>query len=378
MKLKSFLSFLAALLVSTTYAQNTNEPDQLRVFGRIQTRAYVGLNADSSLNTASLGAQIRRARLGLEGNLMDKKFYYFSQIGFDSPDFGSIRQSPFGLLDAYFIWKPLQNIHVKAGQFLVNGNLERSMNSRNQQFVEHSLISGRFAIERDLGLQLQHQWALGSVFVKEILFVGNGEDMFNFSGTGGFHYLGRMEIMPFGKFENGGEMYMADFSRESKPKLLLGASWSYNDNTGYQFEYLQESPALNLERDILTWNIDMLLKWKGLSAYAQFMERDVNVPAVYSSDLSLIGFFETGQALSLQAGYLLTEKSEFAIRYTDVGKTPNLSELTSSDLREYTLAFSRYIKAHAIKLQADINYLDYASDLRNDSWLLRVQLEIGI
>jgi len=375
--LKRALFFLGLLFILPLISLAQDE-DRMEMIARVQSRFSANLPADSSFSELQNSAQIRRARLGVRGSLLEKKFSYQLLAAFDSPQFGDAIGNQFGLLDAFVIWKPREFFEVKFGQFLLPGNAERSFTSKSQQFVEQSMLSSRFGLDRDIGIELMHKWQLGDVGIRERVFAGNGEGQNQFGNFGGLQYVGRLEILPFGFFSNEGDNFMSDLSRESTPKLLLGASWSYNDNTRNQIQWVGEELAIPIERDVLTWNIDLHLKWKGFSWYTQYAQRSVELPFVYDETLNLRGFYDQGDAFTTQLGILFGKDFELAGRYTMLSNSLNSVSLLSSDLNEYTLGFSKYLKNHDLKLQTDFMYSDFGSPEVADNIGFRVQLELGI
>jgi len=366
--------FLLFLLTDSTRAQL---PDDMNIFARAQLRASMLYPVDSNIDQSSYSAQIRRFRFGLKGDLIDKKFDYFIQLAYDDTEFPLRAANRFELLDASATWKMNEQLSLKFGQFLMSGNLERMMNPLNQQFVEHSIVSSQFSLERDIGIELKHQWKIGSIAAREFLFIGNGDGPGSLGDYGGFQYLGRLEILPFGFFEKEGEMFLSDLTREDRMKLLLGASASFNDNTRYGFVDLNDDIVEAFERDVLYWNVDMLSKWKGWSFYAQLTNRSVNVPVIYGKDLDFSGYYRSGQSYSAQLGYVLVGNYEIAGRYTGVINSPDHLLLPSSDLDEYTIVVSKFVNDHKVKAQLDVSYQAMKNIFYEDQLIARAQLSIG-
>lgn len=361
------------------WAQLSNAQDDAsyKLFGRAQIRTSALWPLDSSFDQTRAAAQIRRARIGATAYMLDNKIFFFTQFGFDAQEFPDEGRQRMQLLDAFAKWKISENLELKAGQFLLNANRERWMNPHNQQFAEYSILAENFNLQRDIGLELKHTWALSSAFIREIIFIGNGEGA-NFNGElGGLHALGRLEFFPFGMFENNGDEYMSDLNRESSLKMMIGGGMSYNDNSFYELRRVSDDFTFNPQRDIITAFADIMAKWRSFSFYGQFIQRSVDVPAIYDENLSLAAYYTTGTAFSAQAAYLFDSNFEFAGRYSSILDSPDLTELVSNDLNDYTLAFTKYLNNHLLKFQTDISYRDYISDARADHLLLRLHLEVG-
>jgi phosphate-selective porin OprO/OprP len=369
-----FLIVLALVCVKGTYAQLG---DELKLFARAQLRATMLQATDSNFDQSSYSAQIRRFRFGVKGDLIEKKFYYFVQLAYDDTEFPNRSTNRFQLLDAFVTWRMNESIKLKFGQFLMSGNNERMMNPLNQQFVEHSLVSSMYSLERDAGIELKHEWRIGGIGIRESAFVGNGDGPGSLGDYGGFQYVGRLELLPFGFFEKDGDQFMSDLLREQKLKVLAGASLSFNDNTRYQFVEVNDANRESFERDVLFWNVDLLAKWKGLSFYSQYTSRRVDVPVIYNVDLSLAGYYQYGDALSAQLAYLLSGNYELGFRFTNVANTPDHLLLPSFDQNDYCFVLSKYLNDHKVKAQIDLSYRDMKRQIYEDRLFVRAQLTAG-
>ncbi|WP_245658007.1 porin [Roseivirga echinicomitans] len=327
---------------------------------------------------------IRRARLKFEGFAYDPSLSYKVELGLSSRDISGGDLDQHGntsriILDAVLKWQFRENWSLWAGQTKLPGNRERVISSQKMQFVDRSLLNSRFNIDRDIGIQLHHSSKIGNQAVfQQILSVsmGEGRDITT-NNIGGYDYTLRLEYLPFGEFTGGGDYFGSDLKREKSPKLAIGVAFDYNDGAARQRgqlgAFVQGSNGNQLSTDLSTLFIDTHFKYKGFSFMGEYANKQSSEQVfVVLDDFSTLKY-ATGNAVNLQAGYLV-DKSEWAIRYTQV----NSDDLAYSSLKEetqYTLGYSRYIVGHSLKLQSDLSYSDKA--LGDNLVTFRVQFEIS-
>ncbi|QNJ97712.1 porin [Constantimarinum furrinae] len=339
---------------------------------RIQFRAMSQWDHDGdSYGKPEQNFLIRRARLKFDGFAYSPKLKYKIELGLSNRDISGANQftgnAPRYILDAVIMWNFYENFELWAGQTKLPGNVERVVSSANLQLIDRSLLNSRFNIDRDLGIQIRHHANLSESFIiREKFALSQGEGRNIVSGNlGGHQYTGRIEVLPFGEFEGGGDYVQSDLKREKTPKLMLAATYDYNDdavktrsNLG---SYMFTSTGL-YKTDITTIFVDAMFKYDGLSIMAEYANRDADAPiAVEENGLPAMDaegnptgdVVLTGNAFNFQAGYLFKNNYEVAGRFTNLSFDP----ITGSDNSEqYTLGASKYIVGHKLKVQTDINY----------------------
>lgn len=335
-----------------------------KVAFRFQTR-YEG-NYDFGDSSYSDKAFVRRARIKGSGYAFSPrlkyKFEYDVHNGF--------------VLDAVVKWNFAGNWTVWFGQTKLPGNIERVFSSQKLQLVERSLLNSKFTLDRDAGAQLRHHFTLGEKFlVREIFAVSQGEGLNQTIISSGSGYTGRVELLPFGKFSKKGDYYAADLKREETPKLMLSATYDFNDNAmrsrGQKGDYI-----FGGTRDLETVFIDAHFKLKGFSFFGEYANRKTkNGSAVVYSIVDLLPTREayyTGSSINLQMGYLMKNNWEIAGRYTQV--KPETITL-NNDINEYTIGFSRYVVGHNLKVQGDISLTQ--EDNNDNTIMFRLQTEFN-
>ncbi|MBT8262112.1 MAG: OprO/OprP family phosphate-selective porin [Bacteroidia bacterium] len=315
---------------------------------------------------------IRRARLKFDGFVFSPKIKYKFELGLSNRDISGANQfnrnTPRYILDAVIKWNFYENFELWAGQTKLPGNVERVVSSGNLQFINRSILNSRFNIDRDAGIQLRHHADLGGdFFIREKIAISQGEGRNVTQGNeGGLQYTARLELLPFGKFKSKGDYSQSDLKREPKPKLMLGATYDFNQdavktrsNLG---SYMFLSDGSLYMTDQTTIFVDAMFKYKGFSFAGEYANRDADnpvaveadgTPALDSDGLPTGDVVLIGNSVNLQAGYLFKNNYEIAGRFT----TAEYDDITGRAMEEqYTLGVSRYVVGHKLKIQSDFTY----------------------
>lgn len=339
-------------------------------------------NAEGSLTDPQSNFQIRRSRLKFDGHAFSPQLEYKIELGLSNRDISGgsefTRNAPRYILDAVVKWNFYENFVLWAGQTKLPGNVERVISSGNLQLVNRSLLNSRFNIDRDVGFQLRHHtWLSDSFLIREILAFSQGEGRNVTEGNqGGYQYTGRIELLPFGEFTKGGDYLGSDLIREPEPKLMLAATYDYNDdavktrsNLG---AYMFTDTGL-FETPISTLFVDAVFKYRGISFMGEYANRNADDPIALNSDGSPTGdVVAVGSGLNLMGGYLLRKNWEIAGRYTHIALDESVTG--AAPLNQYTLGFSKYLSGHKLKVQTDLSYAHAETGSDELMWRLQVDL----
>ncbi|NNC95967.1 MAG: FmdC precursor [Chitinophagales bacterium] len=350
-----------------------DESYQLKLGARFQTLYAGTYDIDSEDYSDQL--LTRRARLKLEGFVYSPKLKYKVELGLSNRDTrnssgGGIPQNSGTsniILDAVIKYAFADNWEVWFGQSKLPGNRERVISSQKLQFVDRSLVNSRFTIDRDLGVQLRNSSNVGDGVFNTQFAISTGEGRNITSGnTGGYSYTARVEYLPFGKFTNKGDYFGSDLEREEDAKLSVGATFNYNDGAtrsrGQLGGFVTDNFGNLVYNDLSAVYLDAIFKKDGFSFLTEFASK--------SGDEAIAGF-GTGTGFVAQAGLLLDNNIEPALRFTTI----NPDDVSSLSKRnEYTLGLSKYIVGHNLKIQTDLGYTDF--DARGNSILYRFQVEV--
>ena len=325
---------------------------------------------------------IRRSRLKFDGFAFSPKLEYKVEFGLSNSDMSGTSaytsNTPRFIMDAVVKWNFYENFVLWVGQTKLPGNVERVISSANLQLVDRSLLNSLFNIDRDIGFQLRHHLELTDSFViREIFALSQGEGRNVTTGNlGGHQYTGRLELLPFGEFTKEGDYFGSDLEREPKPKLMLSASYDYNDdavrNRSNMGAYMVTDIGFH-ETPIKTVFVDAMFKYRGFSVMAEYASRSSDDPVAVNSDGTPTGVVvQEGNAINLQSGYLFKKNWEVAGRFTHVELDENLTG--TGPQSQYTLGLSKYFVGHKLKVQTDVNYLDLDHDIGEVVWRLQMEL----
>ena len=398
MKIKLLTLGLVLSGFLTSFSQETNAPQfgkglfnlvgkdstfTMKIATRMQLLSVATWDegADGGLVNPEQNFLVRRARLKFDGFAYTPKLKYKIELGLSNRDMSGIseftRNTPRYILDAVVMWNFYENFELWVGQTKLPGNIERVISSGNLQQVDRSLLNSRFNIDRDVGLQLRHNFYLGENFlIREKLAFSQGEGRNVTEGNlGGHQYTARLEFLPLGEFTSNGEYSGSDLKREEKPKLMLAVNYDTNQNAvktrSNLGSYMTNDVGFH-QTDINTFFFDGMFKYNGFSFMWEYANRDADNPIARNSDGTETGdVVWVGDGLNLQTGYLLAKDWEVSGRYTNI----NLDDVTGRNAEtQYTLGLSKYIVGHKLKVQTDLSYLSV--DGGSDELMYRLQLDV--
>jgi hypothetical protein len=357
-------------------------PDSLFMLNirfRMQNRLALTTESESDLDITEVEARVRRLRLRFEGFIYTPRLTYVIQLAFTRADMDFDDTGfPNVVRDAMIIYKVSDHFAVGIGQTKLPGNRQRINSSGDLQFADRSLVNSTFNIDRDFGVQAYYNNHIQGFYYVLRGAISSGDGRNINSSDRGLAYTGRVEFLPLGEFTDGGAYFEGDLSREPKPKIAVGFSYSSNQNalrTGGQLgRYLYQS------RDIYTGMVDFLFKHNGWSFAAEYVSRNTPDP-ITTSDQGEIRHVYDGSGFNSQGGYLFKNNFEIAARFSEVRPNPEIQTLEPRT-RQYTVGGSKYIKGHRLKLQTDLTFEDNSwlrsPEADRQNWQIRFQIEAGI
>lgn len=328
--------------------------------------------------------EIRRARLFLNGHVT-KHVKYWVQLQFAPRDLGisngKIGQSPVFQWQFTFDW--LRDFTPQVGLNFIPYARQRVAPILKLQFVDNSIASYEFTLDRDIGINVMSKdlGGLGKLRYYAGVFMGEGPD-FAKPTNAGLVYDGRFEVLPFGDFDDYAE---ADHARLLEPKLSIGAAYAFAHKDARTRALA--APADLIPKDGGTTDshnatVDVVFKMAGFSlladAYLRWGKRN---PGDVSPDNPggrllpvTVEPARNGFGWTAQGGFLIPRTGfEIAARYSGIRKVGNKSSIKDTD--EAGPGISYYFLEHSVKLQ-----LDYFHGWREDNWRsdrLRLQLTLG-
>lgn len=391
-----FLMVLSFCLVSAVAVLAQNESDErallevedgisfskdslflLNLRFRMQNRMALRTNSLDDWSVNSIEARVRRLRLRFDGYAGSSKLQYYIQLSFSRADTDQTDPDEEVKIvrDAILYYQLTPNFYFGFGQSKLPGNRQRVNSSGNLQFGDRSIANAQFTIDRDFGIFAYHSLPIGNMFFNTKAALSTGEGRNSSFTSKGIAYTGRAEWLPFGAFAGGGDYSEGDLEFEQTPKLSIGATYSYNNNTlnsrGQGGDELAE--AVNLSSFIL----DAVLKYRGHALLFERFDRRSNALEVMGVSGTTVRI-PAGIGINLQYSYLLNAYWELATRFSEVSLHPTNSALSQRN-REWLLGATRYINKHRVKVQTNIGLytlLQNNTSTRYPSWLF--QVEFGI
>ncbi len=306
---------------------------------------------------------IRRARLQFAGNMWGEHNKFKAEfavsprdasneaVDFDGDDIDDgnvVKTTP--LLDWYNEFNYLRDLTVRVGQYKVPFSRQRVISSGNLQMVDRSgVANGEFTVDRDLGIDIRSKDLFGLDLFKYYagVYIGEGRNTSNKTvgaGDTGLMYIGRLEVMPFGKFKDYSE---ADFERSTKPGLSLGVAYAY----------IADAPGERgikgsaIQGDVWNYNnvnADIMFKFAGFSLLSEYFMRQ--------GESESGGPTSNGWGGMAQAGYLLPGTAlEITGRYGLNRRIGSAAEsIFDEGNNEVGGGVGYYFAHHPFKIQSDV------------------------
>jgi len=327
---------------------------------QIQMVQFDGAEADLFLNS-------RRTYLNFKGEAVREKIDFFLQFDFSNP-------AP--LLDAWVAYHPWQNWTITLGQMQnITNNREMLIMEDKLQFPGRSLLSTSLSRSgREFGVFVETKLALGTVQIIPQLSLTSGDGINSFGADsrdvdfGGVKYGGRLDILPFGEFSEGGLKSIGDVNREENLKMIIGAAASYNDGAsnavgeGHGDLFLYNALGQVQLPDYRQVYTDVLMKYRGFSLLAEY--GIATATSLEGSFVDLTGedpllateisnYLALGTALNGQLGYVTQSGYGVDLRYSNTQAEFDLNP--NSVLPGSTalgIGLTKYFKGHDLKVQA--------------------------
>lgn len=344
------------------------------------------LVAEDAGGDPELGLEIRRARLSFEGHFLGAENRFKLELAFSPRDMqmveidGSLVPTRTPLLDFYYDSRHLRDLGLRVGQYKVPYNRERVISSGNLAMVDRSIANAEFNLDRDVGFDLRSLDFLGLGLFRYYagVYTAEGRDGFRMDDLG-LMYLGRIEVLPFGTFD---DYEMVDFRREKRARLSIGVSYAFVDQSPGNRGILGAVPRDGGTTDYHNVEADLLFQYAGFTLLTEWFWREGRREGGDAVD-------EMGSPIPLelprngtgwfaQAAYLFPEIDlELAARYGRIDRIGGNAETSLGERGELGIALSYYFDRHAYKLQADYFHL-WRDHSRMDQGEERVRLQLQV
>jgi hypothetical protein len=285
--------------------------------------------------------RIRRARYFASGNAFYPWLNYSTQLTLEG---GSA-----ALRDAYLEATYLDYLQPRVGQFKVPFDREFLDSGFALPFVERSIASSQFSLQRDTGLQLS-----GALLEKRVayavgMFNGSGANQNNVNTD--YMYVGRVVWQPFGPYPYA----QPPLGSKKDPLLAVGVAAAYlpSLDPGERKSLagvLGSTDVVPVESDVFQFTGDVAFKYQGFSFEAGYHYRDINPnrPTTFG-DTAAWGMY------ALAGYFLIPDKFELAARYSYIDPDNPTGKSTNRE-HEATFGLNYYLYGHRVKAQLNYSY----------------------
>jgi len=314
--------------------------------------------------------ELNRARFKLGGHVYWPWMDYYTEYDFVNDV----------LLDLWVEPTPSEVIGFRIGQYKVPYNRERFDSSGKQQFVERSVVTPPFTLDRQLGIT-----ALGRVFGDRAIDSSYWFGVFRGNGRGGSSddddkplVFGRWQwnmfrrVLPFSQ---------SDIKRHPKPtgSLAFAAASNRSAFTRFSSQGGGQLPGYESGRDG-QYDVDQAMgefafMHRGLSVQSEYHWKQID-DRLNDTRTDLTGFYAgTGYFFSEYIEWV-PEPLELIARYARV--RPDDPQITPKQT-ELSFGGNWFFNGHRNKLTLDVTRLRESTDVASSAfWGIRLQWDVSI
>lgn len=321
------------------------ETDDFDLKVNIQLQPYYLYEDTDTGGRASIGREsaedrssfdVKRARLGLTGNLLNKEFSYRLWNDFASNEGGG--QTVYVWLQ----WNLAEQAKIRFGQHKVPFGRELRVTSAHLFFVNYALTDTVFRDGFATGAML-HGTLGGIATYYTGLYNGNSTG----EGTGrpGIDTKLNWVFALDASTENYGSRGIeGDFREDQGFAATIGGSLLYGQG--------QETEELNSDFDDTRLNMDAGIRVAGLDIQGEFYWQEVDYDNIASSD----GGKPDANGFYLQGGYNFLEKWGAGYRYGYIDLDSDNDPVIDNQ-QEHSVVLNYYFNGHCLKLQNGLTWI---------------------
>ena len=292
--------------------------------------------------------KIRRARLIFGGNAFYPWLKYYTQLTLEG---GSV-----SLRDAYLEATYLDYLQPRAGQFKVPFDREFLTGSFVLPFVERSIASSQFSLQRDIGLQLGGDLLGKQVAYAAGMFNGSGANQSNVNNE--YMYVGRIVWQPFGPYPYA----QPPLGNDKSPLFALGVAGAYMPQLAPGERktlagVLGNTNIVPVPSDVYEYTFDLAFKYQRFWMEAGYYFRNIDPRSqtnIYPST--------NAWGMYVHGGYfLIPDKFELTARYSYIDPD-NPTGIGTNPEYELTFGLNYYIYGNRIKAQLNYSYFKTEDD----------------
>ncbi|HLL25450.1 MAG TPA: porin [Kofleriaceae bacterium] len=340
----------------------------IKLTGRIQP-FYTMTRTDAPKDYRS-AFEIRRARIGLDGNLHGKALTYKFQT-----DLG---KGFVTLKDFHFDLAMAKDVYLRVGQWKRPFSRQQITSSGRQELTDRAITDRAFGAGRDIGLALRNDYEKSPAFEWTVgVFNGTGDGA-KLGGTATVDPMTGAGTVTGGSFSN--------VPAKFRPVVVARAGLNSGEIKGYSEADLEGGPlrfgvaaSIALEGDYddddksnQKVQLDYIAKVSGLSTtggvYAM-TDQEADGDGVADAETSLVGFH-------VQAGYMLDKRWQAAARYALVND-PRTKAVVAKDQQEISVGANFFGYGHDAKFAGAVRFIKTGDASFTDVVLVELGANVG-
>ena len=333
-------------------------------------------NNDGSFLNVYRQFKSQNSNLYFTGEAIDEKLSFTIQMDYSSSD---------PLVEAFIGYRINENTTLYFGQMQVNhNNLEMTQNEDQLRLTNRGLISETYTESgEEFGIFLETSF--GNSFLVEPKFAvtsGDGRNSFGVdsrdSDKGGVKFGSRVNILPFGSFEDGNQESTVDLTNEQKLKAQVGFAFSKNFGAsnlvgdGHGDFILYDNLGNEHFPDYSQLFFDLNLKYRGFSLlfeYADSFASSLNGIYTDPNGFNLLQpeqiseYLVLGDSQGIHFGYFTKNGYSLDVIYEQL--KPEFVSLLNPIFRKtsnFGIGLSKYLSENNIKLQASL----FKTEIKNN------------
>ena len=331
---------------------------------------------DSFTDNKESTFELRRVRMKIGGHGYEPWIKYYFEVDLQSTSNSGSSAGDTRLLDWRIDLAKYQAFTIRVGQWKVNYNRERVDSSGKQTFVERSIVTGPFTIDRQMGVL-----AMGRMFPGKMYDFRYYAGVFTGSGRGeandddNMMWMGRLQWNIWGR-DLKWQQSDVEYHEQPTASLAFGGYTNIGKCTRWSSSgcgtltpvnslgapYTPDSAAVDGEFRTDGMVEEFAMKWRGLAIQHEFHWKQVKdagkpftsgSPAAPPSKTNLMGSYAQVSYFPHYVIPFVPKPLEVAFRYAFVD--PNVSA-PNDVLRAYTAALNWFFAGHRNKITVDTTY----------------------
>ena len=334
--------------------------------------------------------ELRRVRMKVGGHGYQPWIKYYFEMDWQSTVNSGSSASAARLIDWRIDLSKFKWLQLRVGQWKINYNRERVDSSGKQQFVERSIVTNTFTVDRQMGAMVYGHLAPGTLLDSRYyvgVWNGSGRGEANddkhmmYMGRFQWNFLGRdlkwtQSDIKYHKQPAGSAAFAAYTTQGKCTRWSSSGCGTLGFPNSAGLPYTSDSNASNGQFKVSGMMEEFAFKWRGLSIQHEYHWKEVEdnnlAEGTPGRKTNLMGSYA-------QIGYfphylipIIPKPLEIAFRYAFVD--PNVSA-KNDKLSAYTTAINWFFAGHRNKLTLDVTWFTLAQPVGKDLNEQQVRLQ---